>query len=478
MPIASKSRSQQTAQVLGGGVLGGTLLLLSGCMVGPNYRRPSMPTPPSFQEPSPAAATSQQKASADWWAVFGDPVLNNLEAQAEQANRDIGIAVANVDQADAARRSVRSSLYPTVAAQPYVARTREAQQRPNNGNTNGIAATYNDIQLPLTMSYEVDAWGKIRRMVQASIATEQATKDDLRFVKLTVSASVATDYFTLREADAEIAVVERTLTELQRGYDITSDQFHHRLISELEVKQAQTLLDQTHAQLEALHIQRDQMEHAIAVLDGRTAEGFHIDVNRKPVDLPQIPAGLPADLLTRRPDVDAAERSAASASAQIGVAKAAYYPQFQLTGFAGYESMSPTSLLNWQNTIASLMGSVTAPIFTGGRLRANVDQAQAAYRQSVLQYEKSVLVAYGDVEDQLASIHYLARQSQAEASAVADARRTVDIALDQYRGGLVSYLDVVVAQQTLLTNEQTAAQINGSQAVSTVALIRAMGGGW
>jgi len=447
-------------------------------MVGPNYRRPSMPTPPSFQEPSPAAATSQQKASADWWAVFGDPVLNNLEAQAEQANRDIGIAVANVDQADAARRSVRSSLYPTVAAQPYVARTREAQQRPNNGNTNGIAATYNDIQLPLTMSYEVDAWGKIRRMVQASIATEQATKDDLRFVKLTVSASVATDYFTLREADAEIAVVERTLTELQRGYDITSDQFHHRLISELEVKQAQTLLDQTHAQLEALHIQRDQMEHAIAVLDGRTAEGFHIDVNRKPVDLPQIPAGLPADLLTRRPDVDAAERSAASASAQIGVAKAAYYPQFQLTGFAGYESMSPTSLLNWQNTIASLMGSVTAPIFTGGRLRANVDQAQAAYRQSVLQYEKSVLVAYGDVEDQLASIHYLARQSQAEASAVADARRTVDIALDQYRGGLVSYLDVVVAQQTLLTNEQTAAQINGSQAVSTVALIRAMGGGW
>jgi outer membrane protein, multidrug efflux system len=328
------------------------------------------------------------------------------------------------------------------------------------------------------MSYEIDAWGRVRRMVQSATAAQQATQDDLRFVKLTVAASVATDYYQLRETDAEVAIIEETEKDLQRGYDITDDQFRHGLISELAVKQAQTLLDQTRAQLEGLHIQRDQLEHAVAVLAGQTAEGFRISPEVVPIDLPHIPPGLPSDLLERRPDVASAERSAASASAQIGVAKAAYYPQFSLTGFAGYESSNPASLLNWQNSIASLMGSAVAPIFTGGRLRANVDQAQATYRQSVLQYEKTVLVAYGDVEDQLAAIHYLARQSQAETSAVADAKRAADIALNQYQAGLVSYLDVVVAQQTLLTNEQAATQVNGAEAVSTVALIRALGGGW
>jgi outer membrane protein, multidrug efflux system len=453
-------------------------LLLSGCTVGPNYRPPAVPAPPAYQEPAPSSEKATVPSTAAWWEVFHDPKLNDLESQAEKANRDIGIAIAHVDQSDAARRSVRSNLYPTVAGQPSISRNREAQQRPNNGNTGGLAATYNDIQLPLTMSYEIDAWGRVRRMVQSATATQQATQDDLRFVKLTVAASVATDYYMLRETDAEVAITVETEKDLQRGYDITDDQFRHGLISELAVKQAQTLLDQTRAQLEGLHIQRDQLEHAIAVLAGRTAEGFHISPDPAPIDLPHIPPGLPSDLLERRPDVASAERTAASASAQIGVAKAAYYPQFSLTSFAGYESSNPASLLNWQNSIASLMGSAVAPIFTGGRLRANVDQAQAVYRQSVLQYEKSVLVAYGDVEDQLAAIHYLDRQSQAEVSAVADAKRAAGIALNQYQAGLVSYLDVVIAQQTLLTNEQAETQVNGAQAVSTVALIRALGGGW
>jgi multidrug efflux system outer membrane protein len=453
-------------------------LLLSGCTVGPSYHRPAVPTPPAYQEPAPKADSATASSPAAWWEVFHDSKLNELEVQAQKANRDIGIAVAHVDQSDAARRYVRSNQYPMVAAQPSVSRNREAQQRPNNGNTSGQAATYNDIQLPLTMSYEIDAWGRIRRMVQSATAAEQATQDDLLFVRLTVGASVATDYYMLRETDAEILITEETEKDLRRGYEITDDQFRHGLISELAVKQAQTLLDQTRAQLEGLHIQRDQMEHALAVLTGQTAEAFHISPDATPINLPHIPPGLPSDLLERRPDVASAERSAASASAQIGVAKAAYYPQFSLTGLAGYESTNPTSLVNWQNTIASLMTSAVAPLFTGGRLRANVDQAQAAYRGAVLQYEKSVLVAYGDVEDQLAAIHYLARQSQAEVSAVADAKRAAQIAENQYQAGLVSYLDVVVAQQTLLTNEQTATQVNGAQAVSTVALIRALGGAW
>jgi multidrug efflux system outer membrane protein len=453
-------------------------LTLSGCMVGPNYRRPSVPTPQVYQEPVAAQKEAAVALPEAWWEVFQDPALNDLESRAEQANRDIGIAVTRIEQSDAARRSVRANLYPTIAAQPSFGRTRESQQRPNNGNTNGQAATYNDLQVPLTMSYELDFWGRIRRMVQSTTATEQASKEDLRFVKLTVAASVATDYYMLRETDAEVVIIEQTEKELQRGYDITNDQFRHGVISELAVKQAQTLLEQTRAQLEGLHMQRDQLEHALAILVGRTPEGFHINPNTTPATVPHIPVGLPADLLSRRPDVAVAERSAAASSAQIGVAQAAYYPQFSLTGFAGYESTNPANLVNWQNGIASLLGSITAPIFEGGRLRANVDQAKAVYRQSVLQYEKTVLVAYGDVEDQLAAIHYLARQSEAETSAVADAKRAEEIALEQYQAGLVGYLDVVVAQQTLLTNERTATQVNGAQAVSTVALIRALGGGW
>jgi outer membrane protein, multidrug efflux system len=453
-------------------------LALSGCMVGPNYHRPPVPTPQVYQEPGAAKTDATAALPAAWWEVFQDPALNDLERQAEQANRDIGIAVTQVEQSDAARRSVRANLYPTIAAQPSFGRIRESQQRPNNGNTNGQAATYNDLQVPLTLSYELDFWGRIRRMVQSASATEQASQEDVRFVKLTVAASVATDYYMLRETDAEVLIIEQTEKELQRGYEITNDQFRHGVISELAVKQAQTLLDQTRAQLEGLHIQRDQLEHALAVLAGRTPEGFHINPDTTPANVPHIPAGLPAEVLSRRPDVAVAERSAAAASEQIGVAKAAYYPQFSLTGFAGYESTNPSSLVNWQNGIASLVGSITAPIFEGGRLRANVDQAKAMYRQTVLQYEKTVLVAYGDVEDQLAAIHYLARQSEAEASAVADAKRAEEIALNQYQAGLVSYLDVVVAQQTLLTNERTATQVNGAQAVSTVALIRALGGGW
>ena len=450
---------------------------LSGCMVGPNYHAPTVPAPPAYKEPAPAPASSV-RAGTDWWNVFNDATLNDLETQAIAANQDILIAVAHVDQADAVRRSVHSAQLPTVAAGASFSRNREAQQRPNNGNTNGHAATYNDLQLPLSFSYEIDAWGRIRRMVQSATAAQQATEADLRFVRLSVAASVATDYYTLREADAEISILQTTIVDLERGYDITNNQFHRGLISELAVRQAQTILDQTRARVEALHIQRSQSEHAIAVLLGRPVAGFAIAEATALPRPPVIPAGVPADLLGRRPDIASAERSAAAASAQIGVAKAAYLPQISLTGLAGYESTNPASLLNWQNSIASLAASAVAPIFTGGRLKANVDQAQASYRQAVFQYEKTVLVAYQDVEDQLAALHYLSNQFDAENSAVADATRAEEIANNRYNAGLVSYLDVVYAQQTLLSNQQISTQVQGQRMTATVALIRALGGSW
>ncbi|HMF64003.1 MAG TPA: efflux transporter outer membrane subunit [Edaphobacter sp.] len=450
---------------------------LSGCMVGPNYHAPSTPAPPAYKEPA-AGSDLPPLAGTDWWNVFGDATLTDLEKQAIAANKDIQIAVAHVDQADAVRRSVHSFQLPTITANPSVSRTREAKQRPNNGNTNGLAATYNDFQLPLSLGYEIDAWGRIRRMVESAKASQEATQADLRFVQLSVAASVAADYYTLREADAEIKILETTLVDLQHGYDITNNQFQRGLISELAVKQAQTILDQTRGRIEALHIQRSQSEHAIAVLLGRPVAGFTIIETFVLAPPPVIPAGVPADLLAYRPDIASAERSAAAASAQIGVAKAAYLPQISLTGVAGFESTNPTGLLNWQNSIAGLASSAVAPIFTGGRLKANVDQTQAAYRQTLAQYEKTVLTAYQDVEDQLAALHYLARQSNAENDAVADASRAEEIATNRYRVGLVSYLDVVFAQQTLLSNQQVATQVQGQRMIATVNLIRALGGRW
>ncbi len=455
-------------------------LLLAGCRVGPNYVKPVVPAPPSFSEQH-ADSGAPTPSPKDWWTIFNDPVLNDLEARTINANLDIRVAVAQVDQADAQRRSVRSGEFPTVAAQPSYGRTRESQDRPNNGNTNGQAATYNDLQLPLALNYEIDAWGKIRRQVQSAVATEQASIDDLHFVQLTVTTTVATDYFSVREADADAKIVLAVGTDLDEGLRVTSDQYRRGLISELAVTQAQAILDQARAQLQAIYLQRAQSEHAIAILTGTPDENFHIAPANDQGSLlhqPVIPPGLPAAMLDRRPDVQAAERQAAAASEQIGVAKAAYYPQFTLNGSAGYESVNPANLFAWQNTLASLIGSATAPIFTGGRLRAGVDSATASYRQSVANYEQTVLVAYGDVEDQLSAIRYLGDQERSEAAVVKSAQRSAEIANHRYKAGLVSYLDVVFAQQTLLQNQRAVTQLQGQQAGSTVGLIRALGGGW
>ncbi len=270
MTYSSKHSSIPVPRLLAAGLLCASL---SGCMVGPNYHVPAAPTPPAYKEPAPASAIAVP-AGAAWWKVFNDATLDDLEKQAIAANPDIQIAVAHVDQADAVRRSVHSAQLPTVTAGASASRNREAQQRPNNGNTNGHAATYNDFQLPLSLSYEIDAWGRIRRMVQSATASQQATEADLRFVRLSVAASVATDYYTLREADADIHILQTTIVDLERGYEITNNQFQRGLISELAVRQAQTILDQTRARVEALHIQRSQSEHAIAVLLGRPVAGW------------------------------------------------------------------------------------------------------------------------------------------------------------------------------------------------------------
>lgn len=454
--------------------------LLAGCTVGPNYHRPPVPAAPAYEEPHDQAASTAVPdiAWSNWWTVFHDPVLDNLETQAADANRDIRIALAHVDQASAMARSVHSRQLPTIGADPSISRTRKAQDSGANITSPSPATTYDDLLLPLTLNYEIDAWGKIRRMVQSANATAQASAADLRFVKLSVSASVALDYYTLREDDAELSILNATVDALQHGYQIVDNQFRHGLVSELDVSQAQTLLDQVRSQRDALNIQRAQMEHAIAELLGRPPEGFHIAPDPTLETPPTIPAGVPSQLLERRPDVIAAERSMAAASAQIGVAKAAYFPDLSISALTGYESTYPAAILNWQNAIASVIGSATAPIFTGGRLRANLDQARANYRASVSEYEKSVLTAYQQVEDQLAALHFLSLQQTDSTSALTSARNEERIAENRYQAGLVSYLNVVYAEQTLLQNEQSEVQVSGQQLIATVVLVKALGGGW
>jgi outer membrane protein, multidrug efflux system len=453
-------------------------LSITGCMVGPKYHRPTTPVPPQFKEGGTPDPGTPDIAYSDWWRVFKDPELSRLETEADAANQDIKLAVARVEQAEAGARYARSFLFPTISIGAAASRTREAQNRPNNGNTGGKSATFNDFQLPAFLSYEVDAWGRVRNSLTAAQATEQATAADLRFIRLAVEANVAMDYFSLREIDAERQVLDVTVQDMQRAVDLTTNRFRGGLSSELEVKQAETLLNQTQAQAQALDVQRSQLEHAIAVLEGQAASEFSIassPLNDLP---PAIPSGLPSELLARRPDIAEVERLVAAANAEIGVAKTAALPHISLTGLIGFESTNMTSLFGWQNGIASLAASAVAPLFTGGRTKAGVDQAWAVYRQSLAQYQKTVLVAYQEVEDQLAALRILAGEAKSTADAVTDAQQAETITLNRYRSGLVSYLDVIYAQTALLANQKTATQIGGERMVATVVLIKALGGGW
>jgi multidrug efflux system outer membrane protein len=456
-------------------------MTLAGCAVGPKYQRPSAPVPTQFKESNAQAtqgAGTSPVAYNNWWLVFNDRTLDQLENDADSTNQDIRVAVARVDQAEAAARFSRSFLSPTLSLGPSVSRTREAQNRPNNGNTFGRAATFNDFQLPLFFSYEIDAWGRVRRSLEAARDVHQATEADLRFVRLSVEAAVALDYYSLRETDAERAVLDSTIQQLQEALDVMTNRFHSGLNSELEVKQAKTILDQTKAQAQALDVQRSQLEHAIAVLDGRSASDFSLPKAPFTGLPPSIPPGLPSDLLARRPDIAEADRFVAAATAQIGIARTAYLPQLSLTGFLGFESTSTGGLFSWQNSLASLGAAALTPVFNGGRIRADVDQAKAKYRESLGQYVKTVLTAYQEVEDQLAALRILSGEAQSESDAVDDARRAEEIAMNRYKAGLVGYLDVVFAQTTLLSNERVATQISGQRMVATVVLVKALGGGW
>ncbi len=439
---------------------------LAGCAVGPNYKRPGAPTVASWElaEPWREGAPKDAIPKGEWWSVFHDDDLNALEAQALAANQTLKISLARLEQARATAAIQVSTLFPTLSASPSAERQRISANRPTNGVVFKLRpVTQNTYAVPFTVSYEVDLFGRRRRSIEAAEASYQANAADLENVRLLVTAQLAGDYFNLRELDSELQILTRTVEALQKGLELVNSRHQGGVASGLDVAQEETLLDTTRTQATLLQQQRKQFEDAIAVLVGQPAPGF---------------PGLPSDLLERRPDIGEAERQMAVANAQIGVAKAAYYPSLNLFGQGGWQAADIAKLANVGSAVWALGANVGQQIFTGGARRAQLQFAQAGYEADVAGYRQAVLGAFQEVQDEITALTILIQAQQSQQQAVDAARRTLDISTSRYSGGLVSYLDVVTAQRDLLSDEQELAIIQGQRLVSSVLLIKALGGGW
>lgn len=474
------SRFTKLTPAILGGALFGALLLMSGCAVGPRYSRPSAPVPTDYKETPEnwkPAQPADQTQKGKWWEIYQDPQLNALEEKINISNQSLKAAQAQFAQARATVRYNRADLYPTVTAGVSGDRQRYSGNRPLN-LTPGIPQTANDLVIPVDMSYEPDVWGRVRRTVEAARADAQATLADLESVSLSVHAELAVDYFQARELDAEAKVLDSTVDSYTRELQLTEDRYKGGVVSQVDVAQAQTQLETARAQAIDVREQRTQYEHAIAVLIGEPASTFNLPIVALNATPPVIPPGLPSELLERRPDIASNEREMASANAKIGVAKAAYFPLFNLFPGAGFESSTIVNWLSGPSGFASVGASAVVTAFDVGRRRAINDQARAAYDQSVANYRQDVLTAYQEVEDNLAALRLLESEYTTETAAVAAAEHSLALSNNRYKGGVTSYLEVTTAQTTALANERTQVQLSGRRMVDSVLLIKALGGGW
>lgn len=458
------------------------LLSLTGCAVGPDYRRPVTPAPANYratQQPDLAHQSLQQIGHVNWWVIFNDPSLSSLEEACITSNQDLRAAIARTDQARAYSGIARSYSFPTIGANGNLGRYGEARDRPNNAVAGAKPGTYNDFLSSISLNYEIDAWGRVRRSIEAANAEQQASEADFETIRLSLTSELAVDYFSLRAIDAQERVLTETVKALKTSLDLTSLRYRNGLASRLDVQQAQTLLQSEQAHDVALGIGRRQFENAIAVLTGQSASEFSIPPKSLSGAPPLLNSGLPIDLLTHRPDIAERERTLAARSALIGVTQAERLPAISLTGAAGFESVDAGTLFNWAANRTFALGSgIAAPLFNAGRLKARVGAAEASYREAEADYRQNILVAFGEVETQLSTLHLLADQALFQEAATESARKATTIARDRYRNGIESYLNVVTQQTVQLQNELAAVQIAGARYVSTVNLIKALGGGW
>ncbi|MDM8535579.1 efflux transporter outer membrane subunit [Desulfobacterales bacterium HSG17] len=448
-------------------------LFLAGCTVGPDYKKPEIPLPSEFKgnKDWKIAEPGDHLPKGQWWTIFNDPVLNDLENQAGEANQNLQAAAARVIQARAVAGISESDKYPDINANPSARRART-----NLGE--GMSNTSNTFSLPFDLSYELDLWGRVRRSNQASQADATASQSDYENVRLSLQADVARNYFQLRALDKEINIVERTTELRKESLRLVESRFKNGYISKLDLERAKTELASTKAEISALRKSRGELENALAVLLGKLASEFSLSPALQNIGVPKIAPTLPSQLLERRPDVARAERSVAAANARIGVAKAAFFPTIRINGSAGYQSSETSSLLDWDSRVWSLGPNISLPIFSGGSNRANLEKAKAAYDETVANYKQTVLVAFKEAEDGLSGLHHLKEQAGAQNQALESAKNALKISESQYKAGLISYLEVVDAQRTSLQTERASVQISGRQLETTVKLIKALGGGW
>jgi multidrug efflux system outer membrane protein len=464
--------------------------LLAGCSVGPDYHRPAPlvanPMPAAFGDISITNVTDWKTAEpsahlprGSWLELYNDQELNRLEAFAITNNQQIALAVANFEQARAAVGVARADFYPQISATPDATRQRTSANASPNNLIAGRSYTYNMFNVTADATWELDLWGRIRREVESARTTFTATADDLESAKLSVQAEVAIDYFTLRALDAQSALLSQTALAYQHALELTRNRHKAGIASDLDVSQAETQLNSTKAQIPATDLQRAQMRHALAVLCGQVATTFALTSNTVvTTNVPAIPISVPSEWLESRPDVSAAERRMAAANANVGQAVAAFYPRVMLNGSGGFQSISASDLFGARSLLWAIGPTLQLPIFVGGRNRAQLASARAAYNGAVATYRQTVLTAFQDVEDQLAAQQFLARQLTEENAALASAERALSISNNRYKAGVDPYLDVIVAQETELTQKQSVVQLNQQKLSASVSLIKAMGAGW
>ncbi|MGA7382017.1 MAG: efflux transporter outer membrane subunit [Terriglobales bacterium] len=482
------------------------LCLLAGCVVGPKYHRPSIQTPDAYKELPPAdlqntdgwkvAQPKDDALRGKWWEIFNEPELNALEEKVNVSNQTIASAAATFLAARALVKEARSQYFPTVTTNPAITVQRPSATVSSGGtagssgsasgtgtatgtsSTSSARSTFTDYTLPFDATWQPDLFGRIRNTVRSAAYGAQASAADLENTRLTIQAAVASDYFQLRGQDALKQLLDSTVVAFQQSLDLTRALYDIGIDSEEDVAQAETQLESTKAQDAALGIQRAQFEHAIAMLIGQPASTFSIPVEPLKTNPPAVPFGVPSQLLERRPDIAAAERLVAQANAQIGIARAAYFPTVTLSATAGFESTSITSWFTWPSRFFAAGPAAAETLFDAGLRRATLMQFRAQYDETVANYRQAVLTAFQQVEDNLVSLRILSVEIRDQDAAVKSAERTLVLATDRYKLGIDPYLNVITAQTALLSNQEAAVNLRILQMTASGGLIQALGGGW
>lgn len=452
------------------------VLLLSACTMGLDYQRPQALVPIQFKNDAPwkEATPNDAQPKGNWWELYQDPVLNKLEEQAAAANQTLQAAYSRLSQAQASLGISQADRIPRLDLNGSASRQRTAADL----SATGRSRIDNQFSLPMVLSYEIDLWGRVKRSIEAAEADTESAVADYRTLLLSLQAELARSYFALRSVDAEIGLLEQTIELRRATRDLVKSKFNNGQVGQLDLFRAETVLASTEAEAVGLQKQRGELENGIAVLIGLSPSSFALVTVPLDQGPPKITSGLPSQLLERRPDVAAAERQMAAASARIGVAKTAFFPAISLTGSGGYGSNQADSVFDWNNRTWGIGPAISLPIFDAGRNSANLDRSRAIYEESIANYRQQVLVAFQEVEDGLNGLQILDLQGQSLQRAVTAAEQALKLSEKRYRAGLVSYLEVVDTQRSALQAERALTQLRGEQMSTSVLLIKALGGGW